>query len=234
MSWILGIDTSSIDLGVGLYKDNLPVVSYSRFVKNSHAEHIAQLTMMLFELNKVDPKAINYIAIATGPGSFTGLRICIAFVQGFCFGRETQVCALSSLFILAHNALQHHGRIVSVIDARNNSVYWASFSNNHGVLTRETSDSLATTEHFLAALQPDDAVVTDTMGYAKSTVFTLLPQKQKVFSVEAFPMQRGLICAQAGAAGADNPALWCDAHTIAPNYLRRPLPEERYLAGFPS
>ncbi|MBN1575149.1 MAG: tRNA (adenosine(37)-N6)-threonylcarbamoyltransferase complex dimerization subunit type 1 TsaB [Chitinispirillaceae bacterium] len=227
MSLVLGIDTSSTDLSVGLYREGRPLASFCRFIGNSHAEQIAAAIGSLLSINDIDPATLNRAAIAVGPGSFTGLRIGIAFLKGFCMGRDVRVLPVSSLLILAYAARCHHGRVIAAIDARNDSVYWASFNASGGRIERLCDDTVAPQELFTATLTSDDMVVTDTIGYKKSSVFSLLNGRCPVLPIENHPLHRGLLCAAAGAAALDDHSRWSDAVAIHPNYLRRSMPEER-------
>lgn len=222
MSWILGIDTSSTDLGIGLYHDTEPVAAYSRFLKNSHAEHIEQAVTLLLQGNRVPPDAITHIAVATGPGSFTGLRIGLAFVKGFCMSGTTAVLPVSSLCVLAHGLrpARGPGSAVAVIDARRDEVFWARFSIHGAKLIRETPDTLSPIQVFMEALQSGDTIITDMMGYARSTVFHVLADRTDVFQVEHFPVQRGLCCAGLGAGLLTDPTAWKNAMDVLPEYLR--------------
>jgi tRNA threonylcarbamoyladenosine biosynthesis protein TsaB len=231
MSTILGIDSSSTDLSIGVYRDGAPVASFTRYIGNSHAEHIAPAVSMLLGSGSLQPEAVERIAVATGPGSFTGLRIGIAFVKGICTAHPIPVLPVSSLQILASAALRHNGRIVAAIDARNNDVFWASFSRQENRLARRTDDTIASAEQFTAALSAGDIVVTDTVGYKKSTVFTSLPAFCTSLPVEHHPLQRGLLCAASGVDALSTPELWVHHGDIHPNYLRRSAPEERLAAA---
>jgi tRNA threonylcarbamoyl adenosine modification protein YeaZ len=221
MSWILGIDTSSVDLGIGLYCDSAPIASYSRFIRNSHAEHIAQVVEMLLNANNVTGKEIDRVAVSVGPGSFTGLRIGISFAKGFCFGRNSMILPVSSLEILAYTAQNHNGRIIAVIDARNNDVFYGIFESQAGNISRVIEDTVGTFDDFKNLVCKDDIIVTDTMGYARSTVFGYLKDYPHVLPVEQFHVQRGLFCAAIGARVLDSPEHWQqDTTSIVPNYLR--------------
>jgi tRNA threonylcarbamoyladenosine biosynthesis protein TsaB len=221
MSWILGIDTSSVDLGIGLYCDSAPIASYSRFIRNSHAEHIAQIVEMLLNANNVTGKEIDRVAVSVGPGSFTGLRIGISFAKGFCFGRNSTVLPVSSLEILAYTAQNHNGRVIAVIDARNDDVFYGVFDALQGNISRVLDDTVATFDDFKKLIRKDDIIVTDTMGYARSTVFTYLKDYPNVLPVEQYHVQRGLCCAAIGAQVLESLDLWQqDTTMIVPNYLR--------------
>ncbi|MBN2037207.1 MAG: tRNA (adenosine(37)-N6)-threonylcarbamoyltransferase complex dimerization subunit type 1 TsaB [Chitinispirillaceae bacterium] len=220
MNGILGIDTSSTELGLGLYSEGRPVASCSRYRKNSHAEHITQTVSSLLASCDLSPADITHIAIAVGPGSFTGLRIGLAFAKGFCFNNTVPLLPLSSLHILAHGARGCNGTVVAAIDARRNEVFCARFRCGAGTMVRVTEDIRIAASEFQAYIGPDDTLVTDTMGYARSTVFGFLDGRPNVLPVERHPFARGLVCAAAGDAGLDTPALWRSAQEVLPRYFR--------------
>lgn len=227
MNCIIGIDTSSTALGIGIYRNSLPVASCSRYIGNSHAEHITPFFRLLLEVNGISTAAIDGIAAAVGPGSFTGLRIGISFIKGFCTGTDIPVLPLSSLFILAHAAIYHTGRIVAAIDARNNDVFCATFNASNCIISPHTHDSVCSSEEFYNLLEKDDIIVTDTIGYRKSNVFSPLDGHYTILHAENHPLQRGLLCAAAGSSEPVTSSVWLPAIEIEPNYLRRSAPEER-------
>jgi tRNA threonylcarbamoyladenosine biosynthesis protein TsaB len=226
MSLILGIDTSSTDLGIGLWSDGEALASCSRFVKNSHAETIADTVAMTLAGGGFKPGDVTHIAVACGPGSFTGLRIGVAFVKGYCFGAPTPVLPLSSLFILAHGGVTaaENGRVVAAIDARRDELFWARFSVTPTGISRLSDDCRSGVVEFTEALREGDTVITDTMGYGRSSVFTVLKKRQRLFPVERYPVQRGLVCAAAGARalaeGAIDGISWQEAAAVLPRYHR--------------
>ena len=220
MNWILGIDTSSTDLSVGLFRNDEPVASYSRYLRNSHAEHIAQAVTFLLGSCGVGPGEITHTAVAAGPGSFTGLRIGFAFVKGFCMSGAVRVLPVSSLFVLAHCASGRAASAVSAIDARRGEVFWARFSVRGTRVVRETGDTAGTADEFRDFLKTGDAVVFDTLGYAQSTVFDFLDGRPDVFSARRYLVERGLCCAEAGAAAVNDKAAWKNAGDALPGYLR--------------
>ncbi|KMQ52382.1 TsaB protein, required for threonylcarbamoyladenosine (t(6)A) formation in tRNA [Chitinispirillum alkaliphilum] len=223
MSIILSIDTSSTDLGIGIYKDGQAAVSMSRFIPNSHAEHIAQGVKMVLQLNKITAEEITHVGITTGPGSFTGLRIGISFVKGFCLGSKKPVAPFSSLFVLANTFKAKKGtKIFSAIDARRDEIFWASFlSNGDGTVTRLSPDTISHIDSMLvAASDPQDIIITDTMGYSRSTIFKILESNPNHFPVETYPVHRGLSVSQAAYNIIDEEDSWVSASVLEPEYLR--------------
>lgn len=231
MCFILGIDTSSVDIGIGLFQNSEPIASYSRFIRNSHAEHIAQVVEMILDINNVKSKDIKYIAVSVGPGSFTGLRIGISFVKGFCFNRDAVVLPVSSLEVLAYAARNHNGRIISAIDARNDDIFFGSFESKNGLLCRLTEDTIVNASDFKSFICNDDVVVTDTMGFSRSIVFNSLDHTMNILPVEKFHLQRGLFCSLIGAQSLSSPEKWKSEIEIVPNYLRSSSAQNKLKAS---
>jgi tRNA threonylcarbamoyladenosine biosynthesis protein TsaB len=221
MNVILGIDTSSTELGIGLFRDNQAIASYSRFIRNSHAEHITRAVAMLLDDCALGPADITHIAASEGPGSFTGLRIGMAFIKGFCAQGGVRVLPVSSLFILAHGAgAAAQERIVAAIDARRDEVFCARFRRENKKIIRETDDALIEAAWFRALLRDGDCIVTDTMGFERSTVFGFLADAPGHVPVERHPFCRGLSCAATGAAQIVHSELWRAPMDLLPRYLR--------------
>ena len=225
---ILGIDTSSADLGVGVIKDGSPLSSVCRYVRNSHAEHITQAVKTALSMAGTDITEIKHIAVSTGPGSFTGLRIGLSFVKGLSLNDKVKVIPLSSLMVLAHAAGSHYrGRIFTALDARQGRIHWSFFHCNHGEINRLGDDILSSPEELLPQLKPDDLLVNDTMGYSRSTVFDQFNNKARIIDVQKTALQRGLSCAALGFHNFNNESLWLSGSEVVPNYLQMSAAQEK-------
>jgi tRNA threonylcarbamoyladenosine biosynthesis protein TsaB len=231
MNWILGIDTSSTGLSIGLFRDAEPAGSYSCFRMNSHAEHIAHAVSDVLGSNGLRTADITNIAVAAGPGSFTGLRIGFSFIKGFCIAGPVMVVPVSSLFVLAHCAIGRAASAVAAIDARRNGVFWARFRIEASRVVRETADTLGTEYELRNFLKPCDAVITETLGYAHSTVFNFLAGRPNVFAADLAAVDRGLCCAAAGSAAVSDGSRWKKAADVLPEYLRSFVPSSPAKGG---
>ncbi|MDR0330651.1 MAG: tRNA (adenosine(37)-N6)-threonylcarbamoyltransferase complex dimerization subunit type 1 TsaB [Chitinispirillales bacterium] len=231
---ILGIDTSSTDLSVCLSADGFPLSIINRYVKNSHAEHITQAVTMAISFGGLRACDVTHVAVSVGPGSFTGLRIGLSFIKGFCMMAERKAIPISSLMVLAHAACGHlpnkRGRIFTALDARQGRVHWGGFICNDGVntgISRLTNDRLSLPEELLGELLPDDILVTDTMGYSRSTVFQMFEGKTGIIRAEKSSLSRALSCASIAFDNIGNEPLWLSASQIVPNYLQASAAEEK-------
>lgn len=227
MSYILGIDTSSTELSVGLVQDRKPFFSCTRYVRNSHAEHICSMIHFVLHSNNINAEQISRVGITVGPGSFTGLRIGIAFLKGFLIMRDTPVLPISSLECMCHALPIDNGRIVAAMDARKEHVFYALFRKENRHCTRLTPDVRVEQESFLSICEENDIIVTDTMGYVRSSVFNPLMNHPCVYTVETAPLQRGLANALIAAHTSENAETWKRAVAVVPEYLQPPYTAEK-------
>jgi tRNA threonylcarbamoyladenosine biosynthesis protein TsaB len=228
MGYVLGIDTSSVELGIGLVNAARPAMGISRYFRNSHAEHISQAIEFLLATNNISMSDISHAGIAVGPGSFTGLRIGIAFLKGFFFGHPVKVLPVSSLESMAASWQCKNRSIVCASDARNNEVFWARFANDNGIVTRISGDLLSPFDSFASSIGPQDIVLTDTLGHEKSTVFDFIIKRPDAYSVELHGVQRGLSCALIASRTPDTDEAWRLTQEIVPNYLNRSWAEKKH------
>ena len=85
-------------------------------------------------------KDVEAVAVAAGPGSFTGVRIGVAAAKGFAWGGELPCYGVSTLEAMALNLGVYQGYVVSAMDARRSQVYTAIFHAEKGLLTRVEED----------------------------------------------------------------------------------------------
>ena len=93
------------------------------------------------------------IAVACGPGSFTGLRIGVSAAKGLAWALEKPCCGVSTLEAMAQNALLHEGLVICAMDARRNQIYNAVFDCHGGALERLTPDRAIALEQLCAEIK---------------------------------------------------------------------------------
>lgn len=227
MSLVLGIDTASAELGVGLVHERSAVCGCSRYVRNSHAEQISEMVDFVLRTSAVAPADIDLVGIAAGPGSFTGLRIGIAFLKGFLFGRPTPVLPVSSLESLAVAWNGADGEIVVAFDARQDEVFRARFRRRGTELERITEDTRAAVAEMNQTLTGGELVVTDSLGNRRSTVAARVAGAGAVRPVEQTPVQRGVACALIASTTEPDDPRWAKAPDVLPRYLQPSRAESR-------
>ena len=104
---------------------------------------------------------VEAVAVAVGPGSFTGIRIGVATAKGLAFPADLPCVAVSTLEAMAYRlfGLPLSGRVCAVMDARCKQVYTATFLIDNGTLTRETPDEAIPMDDLFARLKDADTPV---------------------------------------------------------------------------
>jgi len=204
MTKLLALDSSTEACSVALYIDG---ECHEQFALTPR-EHTKRLLPMVDEvMAQADIKLhhLDAIAFAAGPGSFTGLRICLGAVQGLAFGAGLPVVSVSSLAALSQTALlkgkvDEHQLVMSTIDARMQEIYWAVYGFEEGLASVVQADSLDAPH--LIAFEPgrDWSGVGSGMDYQKdmqlqhpfsSIDASLLPGAEAVALLAARSFEKG-------------------------------------------
>ena len=137
---ILAFETSAKAASVALMDEQkLLGESY----QNTGLTHSQTLMVMAEDLLKQCGKTardVTAVAVAEGPGSFTGVRIGVAAAKGFAWGREIPCIGVSTLEAMAESLGIYQGYVSPVMDARRSQVYNAAFYVNQGVVERRRPD----------------------------------------------------------------------------------------------
>ncbi len=157
---ILGIDTSGKVASVALTDDEKLICEKVLYTKLTHSQIILPMVKEVLSDSGLDFKDIDIIAVADGPGSYTGLRIGIAAVKGICFGAPNIKCAgVSTLKALAYNCVEFCGKIISVMRARPGVVYVGEFLSDGGAVTQLVSDKVCTEDEVFAGLDTEQKIM---------------------------------------------------------------------------
>jgi tRNA threonylcarbamoyladenosine biosynthesis protein TsaB len=98
---ILAIDTSTRMTGIALY-DGVQVIAESGWTSNeTHTVELAPMVQLALQRARVGPQEISLLGVAIGPGSFTSLRIGLAFAKGWALGQRVPLVGIPTLDILA-------------------------------------------------------------------------------------------------------------------------------------
>ncbi|GAB4520876.1 MAG: tRNA (adenosine(37)-N6)-threonylcarbamoyltransferase complex dimerization subunit type 1 TsaB [Anaerolineales bacterium] len=98
---LLALDTSTRYSGVALYEEGRVLLEYTWQSANYHTEHLAPMVAQALAQVGAPVGALSGVAVALGPGSFTGLRIGLAFAKGLALACHLPVYGISTLAVLA-------------------------------------------------------------------------------------------------------------------------------------
>ncbi len=153
---ILTMDTSSVTASAGIVDSDTDKVLSECFadVPLTHSQTVLPMTQSVLSQAGIDFSDIELLAVCSGPGSFTGVRIGVAAAKGLGFERDLPAASVSTLEALGYNfdGVPCDAVICAVMDARCRQVYTASFTCDHGVITRLTPDEAISIDDCKAAL----------------------------------------------------------------------------------
>lgn len=111
----------------------------SKKIGRGHAERLAPMVNELLSKAGVTPNQIDRIAVCSGPGSFTGLRVALAFAKSFALPRKIPVTGFSALELMAMEAdPKKDRRVLSLMDVRRGELCWALYENGSEVIAPKT------------------------------------------------------------------------------------------------
>jgi len=149
---ILGIDTTAKTATVALCENGELIAELSAST-SSHSTVILPMIENIFKYSGLTADDIDLYAVSAGPGSFTGVRIGVSTIKGLAFKNETPCVGVSALEALATNFCGVDGIVVSVIDARRDTVYMGIFrSQVDGTISRLTEDTQITIDELFEVL----------------------------------------------------------------------------------
>lgn len=123
------------------------LVHKSEDIGRGHAERLAPMVQEVLAEANFTANDVVKLSVCTGPGSFTGLRVALAFAKGFALPRKLPVVGISALEVLAAQIDPHKEKqTVSVMDVRRGEVCWAAFNKGGCVqtpLTQKIDDAKA-------------------------------------------------------------------------------------------
>lgn len=137
---IFAADTSAKSASVALVEDGVIKGEYFINTMLTHSETLMPMADLLFKSVRIEPSEVDYFAVNSGPGSFTGLRIGIAAVKGIAFALNKPCVAVSTLESMAYNLSVENAVICAVMDARCSQVYNALFEKVNGAVIRLCED----------------------------------------------------------------------------------------------
>lgn len=143
---ILALETSAVTASAAVTEDEKLL---AQSFQDSGLTHSATLMPMVSDLLKntgLVLRDMDVIAVAVGPGSFTGVRIGVAAAKGLAWAEDKPCAPCSTLESMAWQCAHVEGEICAVMDARRKQVYNARFLARAGVLTRLSEDRAISVE----------------------------------------------------------------------------------------
>lgn len=191
---ILNIETSTNVCSVALSENGQILFSKSN---SDGMNHAALLSVFIAEaLNVLKPAnlKLDAVAVSSGPGSYTGLRIGVSTAKGLCYGYDIPLIAISTLEILTAQAMKNieltkNTLFCPMIDARRMEVY-AAFYDSNAEITRQISADIIDENSYIEEMENH---VVYFFGNGAEKCKSTITHKNAHFIDELFPLADNMI-----------------------------------------
>jgi tRNA threonylcarbamoyladenosine biosynthesis protein TsaB len=214
---LLAIDTATRSMGLALYDGHQILLERVWQSKNFHTVELAPGIAQAFRQCDLTVNDVKAIAIAIGPGSYTGLRIGLALAKGFAFAKGLPLLAVPTLDILANGQPTQNIPIMAIIRAGRARLAVASYEAKEGEWKQSGEAKLLTVEEIAKSLTSPTYIC----GELNKGERKLLRRKRKnaILATPPWNVRRPALLAELGW------KLWKNGEGqpemgISPNYLQ--------------
>ena len=218
---ILALETSAKAVSAAVTEDGRVLCSGYQDTGLTHSRTLMPIVEHILKNTELKLEDMDAIAVAVGPGSFTGVRIGVAAAKGFAWGREIPCYGVSTLEAMVRGAACADGCYCACMDARKGQIYNALFDWTAGTLLRRTEDRAIAISELSQELQTISGPVY-LIGDGAKLVFDTLKDENLPLQLlpEHLRQQRasGVALAAMEKIAANETG---DAAALTPNYLRQ-------------
>lgn len=154
---ILALETSAKSVSAAVVRNSMVLASSYCCTGLTHSRTLMPMVESMLKNAGLSAEEMDLIAVAAGPGSFTGLRIGVSAAKGLAWALDKPCAAVSTLEAMAHN-ITHIDRalLVCAMDARRGEIYNALFATRYGVPLRVTPDRAISLDALAKELRDED------------------------------------------------------------------------------
>ena len=219
---LLSLDTSTRLAGIALYDGERGLIAeYNWHSANRHTmELMPQVAQMLAQAG-VTAADLGAVAVALGPGSFTGLRVALAAAKGLALANGLKLLGVPTLDAVAYSHQSQPVLVVAVIQAGRGRVCWAPYAHGPGGWGPQAEYQLSTVPEVAQTIVRPTMFVGELLPADRETLVRWCGNGRAYFAAPALSMRRAGYVAELAwkryAAGqADDPA------ALSPIYLHEP------------
>lgn len=227
---VLGIDTATLACSVAVTKAAEVLAEYTLLIKKTHSERLLPLVAALLNDIGLTARDLDGVAVAAGPGSFTGIRIGVTTARALGQALNLPLAGVSTLEALASQADHFPGLVSPILDARRGQVYNAVFRSGNGRERLSPDRVLSLDELLDGFVQSGEQVLFPGDGVAqyKPAIVAALGDRA------CFPPPEGLFNRASAVARLGRTELEAgrgvDYLELLPRYIRKSEAEVKYLA----
>ena len=219
---VLALDTSTRAGSVAVVRDSTVILERTGDGSRTHGERLPADLIRILEDARLTPDSIDLLAVAAGPGSFTGLRVGIAAMQGWAMALGRRVAPVSTLEALAR-AGSGAGETANIemvapwLDAQRGEVFAALYgADGRTLLAEPTALPPAATLNAVRLAEGRIRFVGDGAIRYAADIDRQIGSRAEI--VRDVPLLAGVI----GRMASENPERAVAPHALAPVYVRRP------------
>lgn len=214
---ILAIDTATKIGSVALYEDKTGIIGeINLYVKVNHSNVIMKAVDSLFDLSGYTIKDVDKIAVTTGPGSFTGIRIGVAIAKGLAYSLKKPIIGINELDVLAETGEEREGLIVPLIDARKERVYYSQYKYENRKLVRKEEYKDGELRDILEKLKGEKVVFIGDGAIVNQELIKEIMEEDNIVFSKANSIPRAAMAAQMALHHEDD-----NIYTLEPFYLNK-------------
>jgi len=220
---ILALETSDRDGSIALLADDRVLAESALEPRQRTAQSLAPAVRALLVQIGFRPTDVELVAVATGPGSFTGLRIGVTLAKVFAYAAGCQTLGVNTLETIAARAPVDAQEFWAVIDAQRQQLFAALFARDErGAIRYREETHVVDIDAWLETLPPGSTVT----GPALAKLAAQLPEGVKMLDSDVWrptAVAVGLLAWKSYSAGRRD-----DPFTLVPQYFRRTAAEEQW------
>jgi|TARA_B100000497_G_scaffold116132_1_gene140255 tRNA threonylcarbamoyladenosine biosynthesis protein TsaB len=189
MSYILSIETATKSCSIALAKDGQLIDCFEEVSeKYSHSEQLTVFIQDILAKHHLSTKDLEAIAISSGPGSYTGLRIGVSTAKGLCYALDIPLISISTLEAMAQLMVEDYPDFIlcPMIDARRMEVYCAFFGKQQSPVSAKVIDA----DSFAKELEQSKILF---FGDGADKCQDTLTQPNAHFELGIYPSARGML-----------------------------------------
>lgn len=222
---ILALETSAKAVSAAVTEDGRVLAAGYQDTGLTHSRTLMPIVEHILKNAEIAPADIGAVAVAVGPGSFTGIRIGVAAAKGLAFSLDKPAVGVSTLAAMARNVSFAGGLVVCAMDARRSQIYNALFEASGGVLTRLTPDRAIGLAELAEELQSDPRPKTVVGDGARLCAGALLAQGVSCRLAPAHLLMQNAMSVALEAEALAAAGNLVTAQALEPVYLRPPQAE---------
>jgi tRNA threonylcarbamoyladenosine biosynthesis protein TsaB len=218
---LLGLDTATAQASVALGSHGGARASFHLVNEGRHAESLTPAIEFVCRLAGTELRAISAVAVDTGPGLFTGLRVGLATAKAIAFAHDIPTIPVSSLEIVAFSARLSTRKIISAIDALSGEVYYGIYEADSSGVRQLTEPLLATAGDFATVVEnlAEEVILVGDGARRYSELFTRMSHVRMADAGMQYPSAESLVEIAAGRALHRQ---FASAADVQIQYLRKP------------